>query len=55
MWTELTSNEEIGGSAITSYNLQMYDDVGEEWTDLVGHASDYLLTEFTLTNEVQPG
>ena len=53
MWTPLTTNEEIGGSAILSYGLQMLGT--DSWEDLLGHASDYLLTEFTLTSDVTPG
>ena len=42
VWNELTTNEEIGGTPITSYNLQMYDLTATAWVDLVGTSSDYL-------------
>ena len=51
-WGYLTTNEEIGGSPIVSYNLQMLDTT---WVDLVGEASDYILNSFTLTDGVVPG
>lgn len=35
-WSALTGDQNIGGSAITSYWLEYSDDVGVSWSDVQG-------------------
>lgn len=50
------SSSETGGSAITSYELQMYDRDTSTWTSLVGNSSDLsLATSFIVTDGINKG
>jgi len=48
-WTALTSTVDTGGTAITSYQLDMSADAGSTWIDLVGFDSQDTSTSFTRT------
>jgi hypothetical protein len=58
-WSMLTTGEEIGDSAILSYNLQWDQGLGgddeADWTDLIGSPVDSLLTTFTAETGIAGG
>jgi len=55
-WTALSLYAGIGGSAVTSYELQWdAGSAGSSFVSLVGGVSDNLLTSFTATSTVSPG
>jgi len=59
-WAELTTNTEIGGSAITSYHLQTDKATTQlngspTWSDVKGGGPESLTTSETLTSDITAG
>ena len=56
LWTALVSPVDVGGAAVTSYNLQWDEGSAESsWSNLVGFTSSYPATEYIATTGVVPG